>query len=301
MRPGEAPIVAEIICNSIRTWYDAVGRPGRFPGGPMSCLLFPEVYEELDPGCCVVAEDRANGRLAGSCFYHPRPCHVSLGIMNAHPDYFGRGVARQLLQFVCDVADRESKPLRLFSSAMNIDSFSLYTRAGFVPRDLFQVMTIKVPVEGLPFECDGSTRVRSARVEDVPMMVELEWEISGIRREDDYRHFVSNRKGIWHTSVIENASGGIDGFLVSISHPGSTMIGPGVMRSDGDAAALISEQLNHLRGKSPACLVPAARVELVRQMYRWGLRNSELSLFQCRGRAQAFGGVAMPTFMPETG
>ena len=301
MRPDEAPIVAELICTSIRTWYDAAGRPGRFPGGPASCLLFPQVYEALDPGCCVVAEDRATGRLAGSCFYHPRPLHVSLGIMNAHPDYFGQGVARQLLQFVCDAADQQQKPLRLFSSAMNVDSFSLYNRAGFVPRELFQVMAIQVPAEGMPVNCEGASRVRAARIEDVSRIVELERDISGITRETDYRHFIANAAGIWHTSVIENASGSLDGFLVSIAHPGSTMLGPGVMRSAADAAPLILDHLNHLRGRSPACLIPASQGALVQQLYRWGLRNTELSLFQCRGNAQPFRGVAMPTFMPETG
>src|SRR3954464_6412966 len=117
MRPNEHPPVAEVVCASIREWYAAAGKPGRFPGGPESCLLFPQVYEDLDPGCCVVAEEKASGRLAGSCFYHPRETHVSLGIMNAHPDYFGRGVAKALLGYVCDVADRERKPLRLVSSA----------------------------------------------------------------------------------------------------------------------------------------------------------------------------------------
>ena len=33
--------------------------------------LFCRVYEDLDPGCCVLAE--SDGQLLGSCFYHPRP------------------------------------------------------------------------------------------------------------------------------------------------------------------------------------------------------------------------------------
>src|ERR1700726_2863364 len=122
LRPDEWPAVAEVICDSIRTWYAAAGRPGRFPGGAESCLFFPQVYEALDPGCCALAVDRSNGRIAASCFYHPRPTHISLGIMTAHPDYFGTGAARLVLQSVCDLADRQAKPLRLVSSAMNLDS-----------------------------------------------------------------------------------------------------------------------------------------------------------------------------------
>src|SRR5258708_245940 len=216
MRPGEAPVVAEIVCSSIRTWYAAAGKPGRFPGGPESCLLFPEVYEDLDPGCCVVAEDTATGRLAGSCFYHPRETHVSLGIMNAHPDFFGRGVARRLLRFITDLADARSLPVRLVSSAMNLDSFSLYTRAGFVPRAAFQDMFVEGPENGLPEVELGGGRVRPANLQDVPAMADLEMELSHIRREKDYRYFLENTRGIWHASVFESVAGGIEGFLVSV-------------------------------------------------------------------------------------
>ncbi len=301
MRADEWGAVAEIICASIRTWYAAAGKPGRFPNGPTSCLLFPQVYEALDPGCCVVAEDKETGRLAGSCFYHPRETHISLGIMNAHPDYFNQGIAKKLLQHICEIADEQKKPIRLVSSAMNLDSFSLYTRAGFTPRAVFHDMSIKVPEGGLPVSCEGLARVRPARAEDAKAMSELEYELAGIRRENDYRHFIENAMGIWHTLVIESAAGKIDGFLVSIFHPASNMIGPGVMRSEADAAALILAQLNHHAGRSPVCVVPALCGGLVQQLYKWGLRNAEIHFFQCRGEAQPLKGVVMPTFMPETG
>ena len=103
--------------------------PPIFTGDPAGTELFCSVYEALDPGCCLVAENTRTGRLAGSCFYHPRPTHVSLGIMNVHPNYFGQGVARRLLQAIIEIAAQQNKPLRLVSSAMNLNSFSLYTRA----------------------------------------------------------------------------------------------------------------------------------------------------------------------------
>ncbi|MDR0609768.1 MAG: hypothetical protein LBG58_06640 [Planctomycetaceae bacterium] len=51
------------------------------------------VYESLDPNCCVLVEEINSKRIAGSCFFHPRPRHVSLGILNTRPDFFGNGVA----------------------------------------------------------------------------------------------------------------------------------------------------------------------------------------------------------------
>lgn len=298
---SESVTVATLIHDSTNGWYQRSGKPAIFNAGPNSCLLFCQVYEDLDPGCCVIAEDETSGCIMGSCFYHPRATHVSLGIMNVHPDFFGRGVASGLLRFITDFADAEGKPVRLVSSAMNLDSFSLYTRAGFVPRAAFQDMIITVPVEGLRHTAPGVARVRRATAADVPVMVALEEQISGIRREKDYRYFLENKLGIWHTSVIENVAGAMDGFLCSVAHPASTMLGPGVIRTDQDAAALILAELNVRRGLSPVFLVPADRPKLVQTLYSWGARNCEIHFAQVRGEFQPIAGIVMPTFMPETG
>lgn len=297
--------VADLICISTNYWYRASGRPPIFQQGPETCTLLWDVYEAMDPGRCVVAEDPRTGRLMGSCFYHPRGTHVSLGIMNAHPNYFGRGVAARLLRCVTDLADEQGKPVRLVSSAMNLDSFSLYTRAGFHPRAVYHDMA--VPPDRVAAGLGGvdRSRVRPATPADVPAIAELEWRVSRIRREQDWRHFVDNAAGVWHVSVHESAGGagggGIDGALASINHPASNMLGPGVMADEAAAAPLIAAELAHHAGRSPLFLVPADRPALVRQVYDWGGRNIELHLFQARGHADPFAGVAMPTFMPETG
>jgi hypothetical protein len=301
MRPDEHQAVADIVYASIRTWYAGIGKTGRFPGGPTTCLLYPQVYEAMDPGCCVVAQDPDNGRLAASCFYHPRPTHVGLGILNAHPDFFGRGVARLVLQYVCDVADQQRKPVRLVSSAMNLDSFSLYTRAGFTAQAVFHDMTMKVPEGGLSLDCPGLSRVRAATPGDAGAMEELEWDVAHIRRPQDWDFLLANRQGIWHTVVLDRPGGGLDGFLCSIQHSASNMLGPGAMRNQEAAAALILAQLNRFGGRSPVWLVPAVCGQLIGQLYTWRARNCEIHLFQVRGTAQPFNGVVMPTFMPETG
>jgi GNAT superfamily N-acetyltransferase len=293
--------MAELIHDSTNAWYRQNRNMAIFTAGPESCRLFCDVYEDLDPGCCILAEDESTGRLMGSCFYHPRQTHVSLGIMNVHPDFFGRGVASALLRFITDFAGRERKPVRLVSSAMNLDSFSLYTRQGFVPRAAFQDVTLSVPAGGLKQSAPGVDRVRPATISDVPQMVALEHEISGIRREKDYRYFIANRRGIWHASVLDDGRGGVAGFLCSVAHPASTLLGPGVMRTDDEAAALILAELNQRQGLSPVFLIPVDRPKLVQQAYAWGGRNCEVHFAQVRGAFQPFAGVVMPTFMPETG
>ena len=292
--------VAELICVSTNFWYQAQGKPPIFPNGPDSTRLFLEVYEALDPGCCVVAEHSTTRRIVGSCFYHPRETHFSLGIMNVHPNYFGRGVAKQILDLIIEESRRAQKPLRLVSSAMNLDSFSLYTRAGFVPRQAFQDMFLQVPDEGLAVSLPGTDRIRKANIEDVSEMARLELEVAGISREKDYRYFIENEADYWHTSVFVDVSGQLCGFLVSISHPGLTMIGPGVAKTAEQAAALLVSELNHRRGCMPVFLLPVDCSPLVQTAYRIGAKNCELHFAQVLGEFRSINGVVMPTFMPET-
>jgi len=301
MEKADRAEVAELIYLSTNTWYQTHGRPRIFCGTPADAELFFEVYEALDPGCGVVAVSAHSGRLAGSCFFHPRPTHVSLGIMNVHPNYFGSGVARAILRHGIDEADRRQKPLRLVSSAMNLDSFSLYTRAGFVPQAAFQDMYLAVPDQGLPFRTDGDKFVRAATPADVPGIDRLERELVGISREKDYRYFLENQDRIWHLSVYVDQLGEVCGFLASVSHPGSTMLGPGLARTADQAAALLLAELNQMRGRTAVFLVPVQCGPLVQQMYQWGARNCELHFSQVRGPCQPVQGIPMPTFMPETG
>ncbi len=294
--------VAELICMSTNTWYERRGGPRIFPGGPEATRVFFEVYQSLDPGYGVVAEHSQSGRLMGSCFYHEREMHLGLGIMNVHPCDFGQGVGRRLLQYVLDYADEKTIPaVRLTSSALNLDSFSLYNRAGFVPQAVYQDMWIAVPERGLPFNFPGGSQVRLATLEDVPAMAELEIAVAGIRRDKDYRYLIEQGGPMWETLVFESPGGQIAGFLSSVKHEAVCLLGPGVMQNQEQATALIGRALERYRGGSVVFLVPVLAGRLVETLYTWGARNCELHLCQVRGAFQPFRGVTMPTFLPETG
>ena len=293
LRNGEWDLLAELIFDSTNDWYRRNLNRACFPGDDSSgCRIFPEVYEALDPGCCLVAE--IDGEIAGSCFYHRRETHMSLGIMNASSKFSGQGVAKRLLAEVVDRA--EGLPVRLVSSAMNLDSYSLYTRMGFVPTALYQDMIFP---EGKTMPL-SDLDVRAAKLDDVDELVELEEEISGIRRRKDFVHFMENEAGIWR-GYVHKAGGEIQGFLFSVDHPGSRMLGPGAMRDDEIAAALIARALEDFDGASPLMLIPA-QGGLVQRLYDYGARNCELHVAQqLGGSAEAPNGIVMPTFMPETG
>jgi GNAT superfamily N-acetyltransferase len=302
MAAGDRAALADLIYVSTNHWYRTHRGFEVFAGGAATSAVYVDVYQALDPGCGVVAEDKETGRLMGSCFVHPRETHVSLGIMNVHPDYFGHGVARRLLQHITDFADRLGKPVRLVSSAMNLDSYSLYTRADFVPRRAYQDMFLDVPQAGLGHTATlpKSKDVREAAVSDVEAIAALEMELLGICRGDDFRYMIENRDGFWHTSVLQGEGGVLDGFMVSCGHPGCNMIGPGLARTGEEAAALLLAELDRHRGRRPVFLAPVDCEELVRQAYGWGARNCELHFSQVRGACPPMGGVNLPTFLPET-
>lgn len=298
MEPTDWAEVGELIHFSTNHWYQTQNRAPVFSGDPAECELFCRVYESLDPGCCLIMENTRTGRIVGSCFYHPRSTHFSVGIVNVHPAYFGKGVGRRLITAVLEKADAAEKPVRLVSSVMNLDSFSLYTRAGFVPRQVFQDMVLFVPTDGLPEETQNGL-VRPATPDDIPAMAALEQEISGITRENDYRYFLENAEGIWKTLVLPgdtDSDGTLDGFLVS-----GTMIGPGVARTELAAENLLRAMLNLHRGQTPLFLAPAECSALVAALYQMGAKNTELHVAQVRGEWQPPRGVVFPSFMPETG
>lgn len=293
--------VAELIHQSTNSWYLANGKDAIFKGPPSEALLFCDVYEDLDPGCCLVAKCRISGRVAGSCFYHPRKTHVSLGIMNVSPDFFGQGIARILLTKIIQMADQQCLPVRLVSSAQNLDSFSLYTRQGFSPVQAFQDMYLKIPEKGLVFENSTKYQISDAQLKDIEEMVALEKRLCGIERAKDFQYFIENKRGIWNTLVCRDTNGTLLGFLGSVDHPASQMIGPGVAENDQTALSMLTTLLDRFRGKCPVFLLPVTAKEAVQTAYSWGARNCEIHFSQCLGKNQPPKGIVMPTFMPETG
>jgi len=294
--------VAELIYISINHWYQVHGMPAIFSGGPAVCNIFFDTYESLDPQCGIVTVDDETDIVIGSCFYHPRDHHVSLGIMTVHPNHFGAGAGRALLDWIVDLSNTQNKPVRLTQSALNVDSFSLYNKAGFVPRHAYQDMSLEIPTSGLDFACAAVANVRSATMADIPALVELEMQVAGISRAQDYEFLICNDDGNWHLSVYACPdSGKLLGFLGSCSHPATNLIGPGVSLDEETAIALLASELDGQRGKTPVFLVPVEAEKIVHAAYAWGARNCEMHFCQVLGDYQPFAGVNMPTFMPETG
>lgn len=316
LTPGDHAEAARLIHGSLSAYYAAkLNQPGRFGSEWKPFLVFPKVYEQLDAGCGICVRQKPHGKLLGVCYYHPRPTHISVGIVATHPDCGGGGVARRMLEEVLALADAEGKEVRLVSSLMNLDSFSLYTRLGFVPGQVFQ--DVQFPA-GRPLNPGPmAERVRPAEWRDVSAMVALERRLCGIDRTRDFEYFLRNVEGCWRVVVMDGPDGGLSGFLGSIHRESTCMVGPGVAVGEDEAMELIAAQLRLLAPENPVVLVPARATKLVKSLYAAGGRNVELHVAQVRpargcsgavptaatrseSAAPSSTAVVMPTFMPES-
>jgi GNAT superfamily N-acetyltransferase len=304
LKPTDWDAVSILIHAALSSYYVKHLNDPKFGTDPTPFRLIPELYEALDPSCCLVAVDPANRTLTGCVFYHPRDTHIGIGIVATHPEASGRGVAKILMQQVLQMARDAGLPARLVSSAMNLHSFSLYTRLGFVPYQTFQDVMLTVPEIGLnrPDAPRNTVTLRRATAEDVPRIVDLENHLNGVRRPRDYHHFVENTPAHWHLLVAESADGALRGFLAGVDHPGMAMLGPGVADCPHVMAELVHELLDtSYRGKTVVWLVPVDATSLVQQAYSWGARNVELHIASACGPISKPTGTTLPTFMPESG
>lgn len=301
MQSSDRIAVAGLICLSTSAWYESHFGLRRFIGGPRTTEVYYDVYHSLPGSSGIVAIDDYSETVVGSCFLHVRPTHVALGIMNVHPSYAGKGIASAMLKDIIETAELLKKPLHLVSSAMNLDSFSLYNRAGFTPYCLYQDMRFQVPEEGYSASLPEAAQVRAAQAGDLQGIFELERRITGLERAQDYKHFIENPERIWSVSVLENPNGkGLAGVLCSVYCEATHIIGPGCAVDAGAAKALLLTQLNQYPGRSPIVLIPCECRELRDFAYALGGKNVEIHFAQSRGEIPQFKGLTFPTFLPET-
>ena len=128
-------------------------------------------------------------------------------------------------------------------------------------------------------------------------MVELEKKLCGVERGKDFRYFIENKLEIWKTILCRDADGELLGFLGSVDHPASQMIGPGIAKNEKVTIQMLACMLDLFREKSPVFLLPVTAKETenihgVPEIVKYTFRSATEITVHPR--------VIMPTFMPET-
>jgi hypothetical protein len=299
LQPEQFDEAAALIHASTNAWY--LKNTGRVAFGcePNGCRLFPDTYHALDAGQCITATDDATGKLIGTCYLHPRETHIGVGIVNTASDVASAGVASQMIREACAIADASGLPLRLVSSASNMDSYSLYHRQGFVARQIFQDMLLPVPEDTSVLTAGIETgSVRLATIFDVPAIAALERELTGSYRPADWSHFVETD----HFSVLVDVAsdGSIFGALNVTNHVANCTLGPAHARDEASICRLLAAALPAVAGRTALVLVSPAATKITSLLYAWKARNADIHLLQVRGAYSTPNGVQLMTFLPES-
>jgi N-acetylglutamate synthase-like GNAT family acetyltransferase len=108
-----------------------------------------------DPSASLVAE--ADGKVIGSNFALHWGSVGIFGPLTTHPDFWDKGVAKQLVQKTMDIFEKwHVKHAGLFTFAQSNKHIHLYQKFGFWPRFLTAVMSKPITTESLAMERQGS-------------------------------------------------------------------------------------------------------------------------------------------------
>lgn len=291
---------AELIHDSTNQWYLKATGKVAFNCLPTDCRLFPDMYDVTDFGECIAAYDIDSGRLVGTCYLHPRETHIGVGIVNTAPGVAGSGVASKMIKEACQLADHACLPLRLLSSASNMDSYSLYHRAGFTTRTVFQDIHLSVTADLLDSPDNPNTEgVRSATLDDVSAITDLEQRLTGIVRPDDWSYLISH--GLpFQVLLIEGPGAILMGVLNATNHPANGTLGPAVALSEAAMSSLLVASLPFVMGRTVLVLAAPTDQNLCNLLYQWRARNTDIHLLQVRGAYTEPVGVQLMSFLPES-
>ncbi|MCH2205813.1 MAG: GNAT family N-acetyltransferase [Lentisphaerales bacterium] len=298
LKKSEWSEVSQIIFYATNTWYEKNGKSPVFVCAPNDLMFFCETYESIDPGCCLIAE--IDNRIGACCFYHPKSTHYSLGIMCVHPDFFGKGLAKLLLNEIILKAQIAGLPIHLISSAQNIDSFSLYNKAGFIPVSIYQDMIISVPEDLFLIPESALLNVHKATESDIKEIVKLEYFLNGKDHSKDLQHIINSSSENWNCHIFKS-NGKITGFLCSVNHPSSQIIGLGASKTSAEMDILIKSHLQYFKNLNVLVLVPSQDAFLKESLLKLKAKNIELHLTQVYSTKALpnVRGVILPTFLPE--
>lgn len=288
MTAEDVDVVAPVIVRAFNTVNARYGYPSEFPE-PDAAVLLSRYYLSQDPEGCLVAE--RDGSICGSIFARRRGDTVSVGPVSTDPACQGMGVGRRMMEAVFDLYP-DAASYRLVQAAFNKESFSLYSRTGFVAVET--MLRLERPPAPVTPEGD-EPHVRQVTVEEAPAVAGLDRRLLGVERERDLPTFF----GMGSVYVYDGGAGA-QGYLATIPTPGAIFLGPAVAQSEGQLGALLRAALRDA-GSSPAGLhLPARFASAIDDCYRLGFRLFCLETFMVRGEWRMDQAFYLRSIFPES-
>jgi GNAT superfamily N-acetyltransferase len=289
MLPDDIDVVAPVIVRAFNTVNARYGYPSEFPE-PSASALMSRYYVTQDPEGCLVAE--WDGSICGSVFARRRGHHVSVGPVAVDPGSQGTGVGRRMMEAVFDLHP-DAASFRLTQAAFNKESFSLYSKTGFVAAE--PSLRLERPAAPVTPEED-EPGVRLATADDAPLVADLDRRLMNTERERD----LSTLFAMGKVYVCDDDTG-IQGYLATMATPGPVFFGPAVVRSEAQLGALVRAALRAAGGSRTCGLhLPARFAPTIDECYRLGFRLFSLETFMVRGEWRTPDAFFLQPIFPET-
>jgi len=288
MSPDDIHVVAPVITRAFNTVNARYGYPSEFPEPNVSTLM-SRYYLSQDPEGCLVAE--RDGNICGSVFGRRRGDRVSVGPVSVDPACQAIGVGRRMMEALFDLYP-DAVSFRLTQAAFNKESFSLYSKTGFVAAE--QLLRLERPPAPVTPEED-EPHVRVVTAENAPLVADLDRRLTGAERERE----LATLFGMGRVYVYGGDSD-IQGYVATMPTPGPTLLGPAVAHSEAQLGALVRAALRDIGPRASGLHLPARFAPTIDECYRLGFRLFSLETFMVRGEWSPPQALYLHSLFPET-
>ena len=287
MTVGDVPEAGRIIADAFNDVWQRHGFPAPWPR-PETAELMTGFYVGYPEARGFVAE--RDGRVVGSGFAHIRADKAGIGPVTVAPGAQGEGVGKAIMERLLKETSRCSS-VRLVQDPFNNVSFSLYSKLGFVPRDVVARFVTEDP---RPTPAGDSLAVRAMTTDDLESVAALDEQKAGMRRNSDYALLMS-----LGSQLVCRRDGRLTGFLCRVPADEEVMLGPGAAESLDDLRGLLSEALRIPGPRRMRLWLTASQHELLRCVLEAGFAISAVSTYMVKGEWQPPPGPHFMAMFPE--
>jgi GNAT superfamily N-acetyltransferase len=283
----DALVVGEIMASAFNEVFQRHGFAPPFPSveaGKRLVALYA-VYPEAQG---FVAE--RNGRIVGSGFLHVRGDRAGIGPVTVDASAQGSGAGRAIMYRLLEES-RQCSSVRLTQDAFNNVSFSLYSKLGFVPRDVLLPLAAEDP---RPQPMANAAKVRLMTADDLDEVAALDTRVTGWARRCDFDLLL----GFGPHLVCERA-GRMVGYLCRMALDGVDYLGPAAAEEPDDLKSLLYQAAQMPGARAARISLHASQPELVQYAMDSGYAVTHLSIYMVRGDWQPPNGVCAIAHFPE--
>lgn len=284
---ADVSAVGEVIAVAFNDVFRRHGFPAPWPE-PQAAGIVPSLYISY-PGARGIVAQR-DGRVVGLGFVLIRGDKAGIGPVAVAPEEQGSGAGRAIMERLLEEV-RDCSSVRLIQEAFNNVSFSLYSKLGFVVRDVAPLLVAENP---RPKPAANPPTVRLMTPADLESVAALDARLTGMQRQPD----IALLLGFARQLVCER-DGRLTGFLCRVSFGDNTLLAPAAAEELDDLKALLCRavqlpgpRLTHLR-------LTARQHEVLRYVLDAGFVISNVGTYMVRGEWQPPRGAHLMAMFPE--